>query len=77
MPFSVWLCSLKDPEANFFIQTAVRGGHIPYEKDHSVYIDIFTEGNTWRAPDAVFKRIPSGTYQFRTEGNKVQLVKVS
>lgn len=77
MPFSVFICGLNDPEINFFIETAVRSGLVPYEKDRAVYVDIFTEGNTWRAPDAVFKRIPDGTYQFRQDGNKIQLVKVS
>jgi hypothetical protein len=30
-------------------------------------VELFKEGNAWRAPDAEFKRVPSGTYFFDVE----------
>jgi hypothetical protein len=65
-PLRVFICKVDDPEA----QSVLR-----FLKDRNVYIhkehyciDALGGGLVWRAPDAVFRSVPDGTYVFGKDG---------
>lgn len=67
-PLRIRICQVDHPEAAYYIKTAESFGQHPYVFDRWVCVDFFRGGNVWRAPDAVFQRVPDGIYVFRDTG---------
>jgi hypothetical protein len=68
----VELCKTDDKNAEIFVaanadHVVKRGRLYPQNPAEHFYVELFKEGNAWRAPDAEFKRVPSGTYFFDVE----------
>jgi hypothetical protein len=62
----VELCRIDDKKASTFVSIAVGEGRKVYEfRGH--YVVLLAEDNFYRAPDAEFRSMPSGTYIVRGE----------
>lgn len=66
-PIRVPICGVDDKEVSWFLMMAKQCGYTTYIDKGWHCINILGHRNMYRAPDAVFKKIPDGLYVFRKE----------
>lgn len=69
----VEICKVDDKNAEVFVAAnsplEIKKGRLyPNNPQVHYYVELFKEGYAWRAADAEFKRVPSGTYAFNDKG---------
>ena len=63
----VFLCRETDAEVNEYVTLATQSGLSPYVRNGQIFVSVLDGGLVYRAPDAVFKHVSSGTYVFRED----------
>jgi len=69
----VFICESKHKNVDYFIEANEACGNSMYEEDGCLYTTVLNDSRVWRAPDAVFRPMPSGLYRFDDDGRLVRV----